>query len=170
MAVAATSLPDNSILTSGNRKTTFLERAVRRSGSSLFTYSVTTHEHHRGLTALDDVAPRLKAAPLNASWSTTDRIWSPRGKTLEVSVGLEGLSADSFARQPGKLFVFLDQKRPHELPSPRPGMRIEVPLQNLPAGVHIVALNWTSAYGPVAVDALRLAIGGRTVNAAAAAR
>ena len=170
MAVAASSLPENSLLTTGNRKTGFLERAAKRSGTSLFTYSVNVHEHHRGLAALDDVAPRLKVAPLNAAWSSKDRVWSSGDKKLSVSVNLEGLSADAFARQPGKLYVFLDQKRLRKISSPVPGMKIEVPLQDLKAGVHIVALNWASDYGPVAVSSIRIRSEGHASSTASRKR
>jgi hypothetical protein len=159
VAVAASSLPENAIITTGNRTVSFLEVAAKRSGVSLLPPSSGGHEHHHGLSALDDVAPKLKATPLDASWSANDRVWRPFEKKLKVSFSLSGPSADSFQRQPGKLNVFLDRQTVLEVPHPRSGDTIQVPLSRLSPGPHIVALNWSSAYGPTAVDAFRIFVG-----------
>ena len=57
VSVAATSLPENALISVGNTSETFLERAARRSGDPLIPQPDGGHAHHRGLTALDDVAP-----------------------------------------------------------------------------------------------------------------
>jgi hypothetical protein len=159
VSVAATVLPENAIIAIGNRGKTFLEGAAARTGASLLPAFVTDHSHHRGLTALQDVAPALKALPLNASWSAKDRVWRASGRSMKVSVALKGPSADAFERQPGKLYVFVDKSKVFELAQPHAGSTIPVPLERLSAGPHVVAINWASAYGPVAVDAFRVVIG-----------
>lgn len=159
ISIAATSLPENTIITTGNRKTGFLEYATRRSGASLLPEFIGGHEHHRGLAALEDVAPALKAVPTNAAWSPSERLWRPSGKKLRLSFSLTGPSAESFQREPGKLWVFLDENRMVEVAAPRPGESLDVPLNPLSNGTHVVGVNWASAYGPVAVDAFRIIIG-----------
>jgi flagellar hook assembly protein FlgD len=159
VAIAAESLPENAIITTGNRATSFLETAARRSGSSLLPPVGGGHEHHKGLTALEDVAPKLKAMPLNASWSARDRVWRPAGKKVRLSFSLTGPSAEAFQSLPAELIVFVDRSRVLEVAHPRSGGSAEVPLNRLSPGTHVVAVNWASAYGPVAVDALRIVVG-----------
>lgn len=155
VSIAVTSLPENSIITTGNRTKTFLEGAVLREGSSFLPPSGSGHAHHRGLTALEDTAPNLKTQPLDAAWSAADRAWYLTGKRMRVSVALQGPSASAFEREPTKLYVFLDSSRVLGVPGPRRGM-VEVPLPRLSPGPHVVAINWASAYGPVTVDAFRI--------------
>lgn len=159
MAVAATSLPENSILTTGNRARSFLERAATRKGEPVFKPVVADRRHHGGLTTLEDVAPKLTATPASATWSDTGKIWTTRAQSLEVSLSLSGPSAAVFSHQPGKLFVYLDQKRIREMRRPAPGEPARVSISQLMPGRHNVAINWASDYGPVAVDSLVLTVG-----------
>jgi hypothetical protein len=156
VAIAATALPENVILTTGNRKEQFLERAKRRTGRSLFTFTIADHHHHQGLSTLDDVAPALRVKPLNAVWSPAERKWTTNEKTLRVILELEGPSADRFARQPGKLVVFMDQTKVKEIGSPSRSSRVELPLTMGSGEARIVAFNWASDYGPVAVNSFRI--------------
>ena len=160
VAIAATSLPENAIITFGNREVSFLETAASRQGKSLVTAGATTHEHHAGLDALDDVAPRLKATVLDATWSSADRLWVAKQDDLHVSISLDGPSAAAFSKQPAFLAIFLDDKKIKQVDSPRPGMTVEVKLPKSLPGTHVLAMNWVSAFGPVAVDALRVNRGG----------
>jgi hypothetical protein len=156
VAVAATALPENAILTTGNRKEQFLVRAKRRTGRSLFTFSVEDHHHHQGLSTLDDVAPKLRVRPLNAVWSRSERKWTTKAKALKVVADLEGPSAESFARQPGELVVFVNQRRVNEILRPSRGSHFEVELPRSHGEAEIISFNWVSAYGPVAVNNLRI--------------
>jgi hypothetical protein len=114
VAIAATSLPENAIVTFGNRKVSFLEAVASRHGESLVTVAARSHEHHAGLGALDDVAPRLKATILDANWSSADRLWVANQGALHVSISLDGPSAAAFAKQPAFLAIFLDDKPPKD--------------------------------------------------------
>ena len=165
-AIAGTSLPENALLTIGNRTTTFLTRAGTRTGNS-FLSPVAGHEHHAGLTALQDVAPRLRATVRNARWSPTDRLWHTR-QELVLEYRLDGPSATAFAQEPADLFVFIDRKKIKSIPSPKDGQRLQIPLAGLAPGPHVLALNWTSTFGPVAVDTLRFQTGRPTAVRTAA--
>ncbi len=158
MAIAATPLPENSVITVGNHSVRFLDQAAERAGQSLFTYSVKDHHHHRGLSALEDVAPALRLKPRNAIWSSTERLWTPQGESLKLSVLLDGPSAKTFARQPGHLFVYVDQEVVSKAAGGLPAMDLEIPLGKLSSGPHTVTVDWASDYGPVAVNSLRLRI------------
>ncbi len=157
MSVAATSLPENSIIAVGNSGATFLERARSRSGESLLTLGSTHHAHHRGLSALDDVSPRLIAKPSNARQSP-DRRWKTEESVLRGRLLLEGPSAEHFARQPGAVVIFVDNREVRTVKAPAAGMPFEVALGDLPAGEHIVAFGWASEYGPVAVTSLLIEV------------
>jgi hypothetical protein len=159
VAIAATSLPENAILATGNRTVSFLERASTRKGSSLHPSPSVEHAHHRGLTALEDVAPRLKVSPLNAVWSVAEKAWRPREKSLKVSLELQGFSARAFERQPTAAYAFVDRSKVATLRSPHAGATLSIPVGKLSAGSHVIAINWASSYGPVAVDVFRVVIG-----------
>jgi hypothetical protein len=55
LAIAATPLPENSVITYGNRERTFAEAAVDRTGRSIFTHHKTAGVHHEGLAVLEDI-------------------------------------------------------------------------------------------------------------------
>lgn len=156
-AIAATNLPENSILTTGNRSTTFLERAASRTGTSILSRPAGPHEHHAGLTALQDAAPVLDTSVRGAKWSPTDRLWLAPVDRLLVRYSLQGPSAPAFAAQPADLFVFVDSRKVQTIRSPKAGP-LEVSLSGLAPGPHLLALNWTSKYGPVAVATLRFRV------------
>jgi hypothetical protein len=160
MAVAATSLPENSVITNGNHSPSFLERALTRTGSSLVTRAASKHHHHQGLTALEDVSPTLRAVAANAVWLPDNRVWSTTEESLKGSLSLAGPSAEAFRKEPGSLEIYLDHRLVWTTKSPTPGMRFEVPLVGLSPEPHIVAFNWSSEYGPTAATSIRVGVGG----------
>jgi hypothetical protein len=162
VGIAATSLPENAILATGNRKLTFRDRAASRSNVSLLPTQSDDHSHHRGLSALDDAAPTLKAVPLDAVWSAADKVWRPQGKSITVSLKLHGPSAGAFERQPTAVYAFVDKSRAVVVRQPHDGDTLSIPLGKLSAGSHVIAVNWASSYGPVAVDAFQVVIGKAT--------
>lgn len=163
LALAVAPLPENSVITYGNRRQTFAVAAVSRSGQSLFDHASGKHEHHRGLSVLDDVSPALRIEPLGATWSEEQKAWRVRGKTTRLRVTVTGPSSEAFIRHPGRLYRFIDGKPAGS--SPRPSTtaaEIEVPL-GPGRGVQNVAINWRSDYGPLAANSVRIVVdaGGR---------
>ena len=157
MALAATSLPENAIIAYGNRSKTFLEVAAQRVGAPLSAVpAATDHHHHAGLTALEDVAPSLRVSLEHATYSTRTRAWNPEDNRLIADLILEGPSATSFSAEPAKIYVFIDGKLLQSLPPSKPATRIDVSLSGVESGHHIVALNWVSDFGPVAVATMQL--------------
>lgn len=159
LGIAATPLPENAVLTTGNRGPTFVEYAKTRTGSSLLPAAhAGHHSHHSGLDVFNDVAPALRVRPQNAKWSSSDRVWRATGPELLLKIGLEGPTADAFSRQPGSLIIFLGLDVAKKI-SPGSRKEIEVPVSPKLKGRHIVAINWASDYGPVAVSALQVDFG-----------
>lgn len=158
IAIAATPLPESSVITFGNRKRTFAHDALSRRGRSLFTHPAKSHIHHAGLAVLDDISPRMVLQPLNASWSPTDGEWRTNGRTLRVRVSLEGPAAPTFARHPGKMFRFVDGKlvamtgRPDDYPA-----ELSIRLDKA-VDAQVVSVNWRSDYGAVAANSLRVRV------------
>jgi len=155
IAISVSALPDNSIIAFGNRVRNFLSYASGRIGSPMLPRRTATHEHHRGLSALDDVSPDLSLSPQHASWVSNEHLWATNSTELQLVVSLRGMSVDHFVRQPTKLYVFLDGKPVSESTDPKQGMVVSVPLNPQSSQPQVVALNWASEYGPVAVAALR---------------
>lgn len=152
VAIAVTPLPDNSVITIGNRERTFAEAAVTRAGKSLFTFAVPSHEHHMGLAVLDDISPGLRIEPVNATWSERDRVWLTNDAALKVRLKLTGPSAAAFARQPGRMFRFVNQKLTGESKPSQGELSINIP----PGDAHNVSFNWRSDYGAVAANTIRV--------------
>ncbi|HYI08822.1 MAG TPA: FlgD immunoglobulin-like domain containing protein [Thermoanaerobaculia bacterium] len=159
VAIAATPLPENSVITYGNRGRSFAEVAVQRTGRSLFTHHVASHAHHAGLTALEDISPGMRLEPVNAVWSNEEGAWRVDGKTLRLKVTLTGPAASTFAKQPGDLHRFVDGT-PVGKASKAAGhpAELQVPLRS---GVtQNVSVNWRSQYGAVAANTIRVRVEG----------
>jgi hypothetical protein len=154
IAVAATPLPDASIITVGNRDASFFDWVRARSGSSLFTIAAADHAHHKGLSTLDDIAPKLGVRPRNATWDAAARLWQAPDKTIQIDSFVEGPTAASFRSHPGKLMVFLDQDCIATVLVEAQEPSVTVPISGLSAGPHRVTLNWVSGFGPVAVNSI----------------
>lgn len=154
IAIAATPLPENSVITYGNRKQPFLDYAAHRVGQSLFRQH--PHgAHHSGLDVFNDRAPRLTLTPIDAIHHVVDeRLWSVTAPVLHLQVHADGPTADAFLRQPGSIFVFVDSKLVATTDARKGADVLDVPL---PAdGEHFVVVNWRSDYGPVAVAVVRV--------------
>jgi hypothetical protein len=154
VAIAATPLPENSIITFGNAKTRFVDHVAERRGASLFRH----HDHaghHFGLTTLDDVSPSLRVEPLNGTWSATDRTWLvPSGERLRVRLAVEGPSAAAFLRHPATVERFVDGHRIGG-EAPMTSKVIEVPLARS-SETQRVSINWNSKWGPVAANTIQV--------------
>ena len=148
VAIAATPLPENSVITFGNAKRSFLEYAAHRRGPSSFPHRVHA-AHHAGLDVFNDVAPRLIATLVDG----------------RMQLRVDGPTANTFVQQPGKIFIFVDSTlvATRDARKNREAFDISLP----PGGEHIVAVNWRSEYGPVAVAVARI---GRQADARAPPR
>lgn len=161
-SIFATELPENCFITVGNRTNSFTNWAITRKGQPLIHNKTNIH-NHQGLDSLNDTAPQLKSSILNGHWDQANRIWEiESSKQLALSGSLEGITAAHFSKQPGLLEVFVDQKSSLKNASPKSPFTLKVPF-NETTGSHIVTLNWSSKYGPVAVNTIRLKITSNTI-------
>jgi len=167
IAIAATPLPGNSVITYGNAKQPFLDYAAHRAGHSLFRHRA-HGAHHVGLDVFNDVAPRLTAIPQGSVLRSNEHLWSIADPVAHLQLHAGGPTAAAFLRQPGKIFVFLDSKLIATKDARKGADVLDVPL---PAkGEHVIVVNWRSDYGPVAVAVTRVGRDGERQTAQAESR
>lgn len=155
-AILASELPENAVIAFGNRSRTFLDVARTRTGASLLPPTVSAaHMHHQGLETLDDVSPALVITPVNARWDGGTKSWHVTGEVLRLELKLEGPTAGSVSRHPGRIVVFVDYRQTLERQVRTESETIDIPL---PGGSrpHAISVNWQSAYGPLAANSLRV--------------
>ena len=158
VSVLATSLPDASIITRGNRREAFLDYARRKRPASALVArkrAVPTH-HHTGLDAFEDRSPVLRVK----------RSLTAAG-ALRMEVRVEGPSAAHFLQQPGTMSVYVDEKRVATQPSPANPLVLTIPAERLASGERRIAVNWGSDYGPAATTSFLLDVQGSRSSLAA---
>lgn len=156
LAVAATPLPENSIILYGNRARGFLAYAAARRGTSLFTLHAASHAHHGGLGAMADVSPPLRLEPLNAKWSAAESLWIVDGPSLRLRAVPDGVPASEFVKQPARVYTFAGTTLLDRRAARGNAMTLSLPLARIGAEPAVVAVNWRSDYGGVAANALRV--------------
>ena len=156
ISVLATSLPDNSIITRGNRRESFLDYARRHRPSRAVAARKRSApvRHHHGLDAFEDRSPSLRIAP---SWVTSS--------DLRLEVRIEGPTAAHFLAQPTQMSVYVDEKRVLQRAAPSSPLLLSIPAESLTPGEHRIAVNWGSDYGPAATRAFLLQVPTRAARA-----
>lgn len=155
VGILATTLPDSSILTVGNRGLSFVDyaRATRPpSATSPRAVLADAHAHHQGLNAFEDRGPKLSLSwveegALNERLPSTSR---------SLHAELETSLADHFLAQPTTLYVFVDEREIARIESPINPVRVQVPADLLSGTGHRVVVNWGSSMGPVSVGVITL--------------
>jgi len=154
VAIAASPLPENSVLTFGNRERRFVDSLTSRRGTSFFKLAK-HHEHHTGLRTEDDISPSLRLEPINAAWSQKDRVWLLKNdaKRLRLRISLEGPTATAFRHHPAMLELFVDGMRVDKLKKATDV--VEVALDQNKA-LQRISINWDSEWGPVAANTIQV--------------
>lgn len=155
LGIAVTPLPENSVITIGNRSKSFVESLTSRTGQSLLPHRGVSHAHHAGLSTLADISPSLRITPRAAEWSESQDQWVINSSEVTIDATIQGESAAAFLETPGRITIYLDGKAMHEVKSGEPTLPITVGVDNLKPGSHILAVNWHSPHGPVAANAFR---------------
>ena len=119
-----------------------------------------TAPHHSGLTALEDRTPPI-ALTSAAVWSSKERAWEAR-LPLTVTAAISGTGASYFVQQPTTLSVLIDGEEVVQKKQPLNPTDVRLPSERLKPGRHVVAFNWESRLGPVAVNAMEVVVGSET--------
>jgi len=161
VSILATSLPDNAIITRGNRRIEFLTYAARRRPAEALAAvrrNSTTH-HHMGLNALEDRSPSLELK----------RSWAGDG-ALRLDVRVSGANSSHFLQQPGNVTVYVDDERVLLREKPASPLVLSIPKTKLKAGPRRIVVNWDSDYGPGAVNSFLLDVPTRVTARAGVTR
>lgn len=156
VGVLATRLPTASVITTGNRKTSFREYAKRHRPAEALAPrkrepgNPAAHAAHRhtGLSAFEDQSPALVVEAMGPVDSPTRR--------FRVRVPEE--AAPWFLSLGTSLQVFVDEKPTSREASPANPAELDVDLSGLKPGDHRIAFNWTTGSGPVATGAIRVRV------------
>lgn len=154
VGVLATTLPENSIITVGNEKTSFLAYALERRGAAAKPRTLPTPErrtHHEGLNALEDVSPEIA---FYKGGTRVDAIGATADGTTRVQLRIDGLAAPHFLAQTATLSVFVNESLVRLVERPKHPFELE--LSGLPVGDHRLTVNWASRFGPTAVGVATL--------------
>lgn len=157
-AVLATELPENSVIIIGGKGETFVERAAKRNGSSLFTFKPADHRQHLGLSALEDVSPKLRLDLSGASTTAGSGAWRLDGDGVVATVRPVGPTADGFTGHAGTLMVFRGSTEVSREPVRGREATVRLDRDSLPVGKYVIALCWTTESGPTATIAFRLEV------------
>ena len=158
VSVLAVSLPENSIITGGNRRETFLDYAARQRPAQALQPKkrATPTRHHAGLNAFEDRSPALTIRP-RGTWSASANAWQVYGP-LRIEAKIEGRSAAHFLAQPTVITIYVGEKLVLTRTSPANPLVFTIPASELPAGDHRIAVNWGSDYGPAALGSFRVIV------------
>ena len=158
ISVLATSLPDNSIITRGNREQSFLDYVRRHHPAAAVVAKKRTAPvaHHAGLNAFEDRSPSLRVTP-SAEWDAEARAYVGGG-TVGLQVKVDGPSAAHFNAQPGRVSVYVDEARVLTREHPSSPLTLSIPAERLAPGEHRIAVNWGSDYGPSATSSFLLRV------------
>jgi hypothetical protein len=159
ISILATPLPENSVITVGNRRATFVAYASERRGASLLPAGLHSSAHHAGLQAIDDTTPPLQVTMKNGVWSDREKAWRTDAPDGVIDVVLQGPTGSRFAMHSTGILVFVDGHRVATEQSTQPSTELRVELPN--SGLHTIAVNWVNGNGPVAVNALRCDVSAR---------
>lgn len=164
-AVAATPLPENSVITVGSRGKAFIDTLASRKVSSLLPRRAGLHAHHEGLTSAEDVTPQMTMA-LSPATNQNGR-WQADGRRAIVVRGeVSGSTTTDFVRQHGEVLLFVDGKLVRTQPGRKAIFEVPLAVKDLLPGDHVIAINWVSPHGPTAVAAAKLVIGPDSIRAA----
>ncbi len=161
LAILATPLPENPLITVGNRQKTFTAFALTHrspAATAVRQLSSGAHAHHAGLTALEDRNPQLRLEPGNAEEVGRGKWRVEAGNGLRFQVFIDEKAAGYFLAQPTQIFVFLEAVQVARVPEPGNPQVVELPLQGVAPGEHQVAVNWGSSFGPVGVAVVTLEV------------
>lgn len=152
MAILASPLPANALITTGSRGENFAAYAARHRPAQVSIREQVFGpelQHHQGLTAIQDRSPRLSTARLTQG---TGAIWTHRsGEKLQVLIGLEPTFEPVFVTPRARLHIFRDATLITTLQCNENPCSVDLPSTSLSTGRHRLVANWDSGLGPVGV-------------------
>lgn len=150
VGIACWPLPENSVIATGNRKTTFLTHVAARTGKSRINVVPSRRHHHAGLMTLEDVSPNVAIIVRNGTRTDAGGCWQVSTGTVTLAVDVTGPTAERFRVQPGRVSVFDGVTELARRAAAAGRNELDVKLPWPMKGRTSLAVNWASDYGPTA--------------------
>lgn len=151
MAILAVPFPENTLITTGNRRLSYIEYARRHSGKKppLPDPHGSTGGHHQGLTGLQDRSPSVV---LSGPVRSKDAVWRVgQSEGLKFEAALPPDLSELFLAQDARLIVYLESTRVAGVTCTRNPCEVSLAESLVPPGRHRLVVNWDSGRGPVGV-------------------
>jgi hypothetical protein len=163
VSILAASLPDNSLITVGNRRQGFRQYARNRRPREAVQARVHTKAavapHHSGLNAFEDWSPGVVLTLIPAPAGQGEggsRVWVV-DRPLRVKAEIAEDPAH-FLNQPTELIAFVDEQPILRRERPPHPLELTIDPARLSPGEHRLVVNWASELGPVAVGVARIVV------------
>lgn len=152
VSVVAAPLPENALITVGNRKETFRAYLLRTRGHEVHVrdLSMGSHASHQGLSAIEDHSPRLVLSSATPADGSAWRVGGGSDLVLEARIEDE-TAAPYFLSPRAELFVYLGLNGVQKQGCSGNPCIVRIPAAQLVHGRTRLAVNWGSGFGPVAV-------------------
>ena len=155
VALTIAPLPEGSIITVGNRTTSFFDYAIAHRPKKALaprTHRPGPTVHYVGLSGLEERNPHLGIG-VKAPFDPVARAYTVARGPLAVTLTLEPRHATYFLSRAAELNVFLDDKLLVSQAASRSTVTLSLRTDGWAAGAHRLAFNWTSGFGPLAATA-----------------
>jgi len=158
ISIFAASLPENSLITVGNKAISFAAYVQKRRPPAALKprpgVPLAHRTHHADLNALEDRSPKLRLET-GARRDSAGRVVVGTGE-LKIVVSIPPAEAHHFLSRKTRLDIFVDTERVVSIERPTNPSEVNLKLEALGPGVHVLAANWVSNSGPVAANAVRV--------------
>lgn len=161
IGVFATSLPENSVILSTNSTETYAEYArAHRPKDELAPRALAAHSHmfHSGLNVFEDHSPAVTIEPIGVTAASAGRKWQTDGD-LKMKVTMDQSQAPFYLTPETELQVFVDDRLISFTAGASNPSETTISKADLPAGEHLVTVNWVSGHGPVGVATVEVVSG-----------
>lgn len=154
IAIVAESLPQNSIILTGNRKSSFLEYgAAHHKGSPQLKLQNSLGAHHAGLNSVEDRDPDValeihSPSPVHGIYPIV------ASSAVQFRASIDTRKFPHFLKYPNELQVFVDTRQVKLLENPKSPSDLSVSFDGVPDGKHMLTVNWISKYGPVGASSV----------------
>ena len=103
---------------------------------------------------LNDTSPPLRVDVLNGRWSESEKAWVVVDDVLHLRASPTGPAAATFRGQPGTISVFVNGSSVSRVS--KDSVTIDVLLAGRRAADDLVTVNWSSDFGPLAANTIRV--------------
>jgi hypothetical protein len=156
LVITADFLPENAIITTGNRKVSLVGgKDVPEGGAALLDPAP--------CSSMSEGLPSMTVRLSGANRSSSTKAWQVgSGDALHLSCSLAGPTVSSFVAGKGALKVYLDGRElDYDAPEGTEA-QVDVPMEDVSEGGHLIVVNWVNGCGNVVARCLPIDSARRT--------